>query len=51
VAARRGHNKAAIAVANTLARIVWAVWRTASDLSHGHDSVFSLIAGRSPHIP
>lgn len=26
VAARRGHNKAAIAVANKLARIVWAVW-------------------------
>lgn len=25
-AARRGHNKAAIAVANKLARIVWAVW-------------------------
>jgi transposase len=26
VAARRGHNKAAIAVANKLARIIWAVW-------------------------
>jgi len=26
VAARRGHHKAAIAVANKLARIVWAVW-------------------------
>ncbi len=26
IAARRGHNKAAIAVANKLARIVWAVW-------------------------
>jgi transposase len=25
-AARRGHNKAAIAVANKLARIIWAVW-------------------------
>ena len=25
-AARRGHNKAAIALANKLARIVWAVW-------------------------
>lgn len=25
--ARRGHNKAAIAVANKLAGIVWAVWR------------------------
>jgi hypothetical protein len=24
---RRGHNKAAAAVANKLARIVWAVWR------------------------
>jgi transposase len=26
VAARRGHNKAAIAVANKLARVIWAVW-------------------------
>ncbi|PYQ87098.1 MAG: hypothetical protein DMG02_21605 [Acidobacteria bacterium] len=26
VAARRGHNKAAIAVANKLARMIWAVW-------------------------
>jgi transposase len=26
VAARRGHNKAAIALANKLARIIWAVW-------------------------
>jgi transposase len=26
IAARRGHNKAAIAVANKLARIIWAVW-------------------------
>jgi transposase len=25
-AARRGHNKAAIAVANNLARVIWAVW-------------------------
>lgn len=24
---RRGHNKAAVAVANKLARIVWAVWK------------------------
>ena len=24
---RRGHNKAAIAVANKLARIAWVVWR------------------------
>lgn len=27
VEARRGHNKAAIALANKIARIVWAVWR------------------------
>lgn len=27
VEARRGHNKAAMALANKLARIVWAVWR------------------------
>lgn len=26
VADRRGHNRAAVAVANTLARIIWAVW-------------------------
>jgi transposase len=26
LAERRGHNKAAIAVANKLARIVWGVW-------------------------
>jgi transposase len=26
VAVRRGHNKAAIAVANKLARVIWAVW-------------------------
>ena len=27
----RGHNKAAIALANKLARIVWAVWRSEHD--------------------
>jgi transposase len=27
-AARRGRNKATIAIANKLARIVWAIWRT-----------------------
>ena len=32
-AARRGRNKATIAVANKLARIVWAVWRT-DDVFH-----------------
>jgi transposase len=31
VAARRGHNTAAIAVANTLARIIWAVWHREID--------------------
>jgi transposase len=31
VAARRGHNKAAIALANKLARIVWAVWTREGD--------------------
>lgn len=31
VAARRGHNTAAIAVANKLARIVWAVWHREID--------------------
>jgi len=35
VAARRGHNKAAIAVANKLARIVWAVWRSEQDFAAG----------------
>ena len=28
VEARRGHNKAATALANKLARVVWAVWRS-----------------------
>jgi transposase len=27
----RGHNKAAVALANKLARIVWAVWRQGKD--------------------
>lgn len=31
LAARRGHNKAAIAVANKLARQIWAVWRYERD--------------------
>lgn len=35
VAARRGHNKAAIAVANKLARIVWAVWRSEESFNAG----------------
>jgi len=30
-AARRGHNKAAIALANTMARIIWAVWHREVD--------------------
>jgi transposase len=34
-AARRGHNKAAIAVANKLARIVWAAWRREQDFNAG----------------
>lgn len=31
VAARRGHNKAAIAVANKLARLIWVVWSRDTD--------------------
>ena len=31
----RGHNKAAIAVANKLARVVWAVWHGERDFSGG----------------
>jgi transposase len=31
LATRRGHNKAAIALANKLARILWAVWRSEQD--------------------
>ena len=31
LATRRGHNKAAIALANKLARIIWAVWRSDQD--------------------
>jgi transposase len=30
-AARRGHNKAAIAVANKMARIIWAIWLRETD--------------------
>ena len=30
---RRGHNKAAVALANKLARIVWATWRYERDFS------------------
>lgn len=32
---RRGHNKAAVALANKLARIVWATWRYERDFSAG----------------
>jgi transposase len=32
VAARRGHNRAVIALANKLARIIWAVWSRDQDL-------------------
>jgi transposase len=28
IEAQRGHNKAAVALANKLARIIWAVWRS-----------------------
>jgi transposase len=31
--AQRGHNKAAVALANKLARIAWAVWKTGSDFT------------------
>jgi hypothetical protein len=31
VAQRRGHNRATIALANKLARVVWAVWSRDSD--------------------
>ena len=31
IAARRGHNKAAIALANKMARIIWAVWHREID--------------------
>jgi hypothetical protein len=30
-AARRGHNKAAVALANKMARIIWAVWHREVD--------------------
>lgn len=32
---QRGHNKAAVAVANKLARIAWAVWKTDTDFTDG----------------
>jgi transposase len=31
VRARNGHNKAAVAIANKLARIIWASWRRQRD--------------------
>lgn len=34
--AKRGHNKAAVALANKLARIAWAVWTTGSDFTQRH---------------
>jgi transposase len=33
IQAQRGHNKAAVALANKLARIAWAVWKTGSDFT------------------
>lgn len=33
---RRGHNKAAVALANKLARIVWATWRHERDFMSNH---------------
>jgi transposase len=33
IAARRGYNKAVSALANKLARIIWAVWRRDMDFS------------------
>jgi transposase len=35
LAARRGHNKAAIAVANKLARMIWVVWHHQVDFQDG----------------
>jgi hypothetical protein len=32
LASRRGHNKAAIALANKLARMIWAVWSRETDV-------------------
>jgi transposase len=40
LAARRGHNKAAIAVANKLARQIWAVWHYEVDF-HSRDAVIA----------
>ena len=34
--ARVGHNKAAVALANKMARIIWAVWTKASDFDGNH---------------
>jgi transposase len=34
VEVQRGHNKAAVAVANKLARIAWAVWKTDTPFNH-----------------
>jgi transposase len=39
----RGHNKATVALANKLARIVWAVWRTGTDFSEKGAAISSSI--------
>jgi transposase len=41
LAARRGHNKAAIAVANKLARVIWAVWHNDVDFHDRPDGVMA----------
>ena len=51
---RRGHNVAAVAVANKLARIIWAVWRHqrpfAIDQAHSPDRLNSPEDCIEPHV-
>ena len=42
---RRGHNKAAVALANKLARVVWAVWKQEKDFSQTPSQPFVSMEG------
>ena len=39
--ARVGHNKATVALANKMARIMWAVWTRGTDFNGGHAMRFA----------
>ena len=47
---RRGHNVAAVAIANKLARIVWAVWTRQQPFTPEHRSTTAIsVSTTSPH--